>query len=84
MKITKEESGIISMVRLNRLWKIQEINRSWHIGKTKITFRWRSKDNLWGRFGGGWNWKLGFQAGGKTLILDILIASLRIEYVEVK
>lgn len=35
---------------------------------------------LFGRFGGGWNWKLGFQAGGKTLIISLLVFSIRVEF----
>ena len=26
-----------------------------------------------GRFGGGWDWAMGFQAGGRTLLLNLLI-----------
>ena len=29
-----------------------------------------------GRFGGGWQWKLGFQIGGRTLIVSLLVADL--------
>ena len=28
-------------------------------------------DTFGREFGGGWNWELGFQAGGKTLILNL-------------
>ena len=46
----------------------------------KITFEKRSKKkNLWGRFGGGWNIKFGFQLGGRTLIIDIFVMSVRIQ-----
>lgn len=38
----------------------------------------RPKSALWGRFGGGWNWSLGFQAGGRTLIVNLLTFSVRI------
>lgn len=43
-----------------------------------------------GRFGGGWQWELGFQTGslspqqlkeyGFTLIINLLVASIRINY----
>lgn len=45
------------------------------IGRIEITFLWRSRKVL-GRFGGGWNWNLGFQAGGNTLILNLLVFSI--------
>jgi len=47
------------------------------VGRLELGFSWTSKKNLWGRFGGGWNWKLGFQSGGRTLILNLLVFSLR-------
>lgn len=30
-----------------------------------------------GRFGGGWNWELGFQLGGHDLIINLLVFSIR-------
>lgn len=30
------------------------------------------------RFGGGWNYKLGLQIGGSTVIIDLLFGSIRI------
>lgn len=47
------------------------------IGKLYMQFLWRSKKHFWGRFGGGWNWKLGFQIGGSTVIVNLLTFSLR-------
>lgn len=35
-------------------------------------------NKAWGRFGGGWQWKLGFQAGGKTVIFNLLVGKLKI------
>lgn len=46
----------------------------------KIKFYHCDKKKYWGRFGGGWNWKLGFQAGGKTVILNLLVFSIIIEF----
>ena len=56
----------------------KEIN----IGKIRIVLDFVSKDCFMGRFGGGWNWKLGFQVGGRTIIFNLLIFSLRIEWWE--
>lgn len=47
-------------------------------GGYRFTLRHR-KAGLMGRFGGGWNWVLGFQASGPTLILNLLVVSLRID-----
>ena len=49
------------------------------IGHYTIKYERRSKDELWGRFGGGWDWELGFQLGGNTLIINLLIAYIRID-----
>lgn len=49
------------------------------IGRLSIKYSHRSPKNLWGRFGGGWNWSLGFEAGGRTLILNLLVATLRFD-----
>lgn len=56
-----------------------EICESWQLGSWIVTLSKRATDGLMGRFGGGWNWKLGFQAGGNTVIISLLIAELRIE-----
>lgn len=50
----------------------KKINTPWF----QLQFSIRSKNNFMGRFGGGWNWKLGFQIGGKTIIISLLIAEL--------
>lgn len=39
-----------------------------------------SKADLFGRFGGGWNWNLGFQAGGSTLIINLLTFYIRFDF----
>ena len=44
----------------------------------RFTLQHRS-GGLWGRFGGGWNWALGFTLGSRTLILNLLVVSLRVE-----
>ena len=50
------------------------------LGPLKFDFYWRSKKG-WGRFGGGWNWKLGFQVGGKTILVSMLVCELTISRV---
>lgn len=80
MRLTPEEEGIISIVRLNGKEKRKEIRRKWQLGRVKIAFEWRSSSSLWGRFGGGWQWKLGIQAstGFRTVIISLLICTIRI------
>lgn len=42
-----------------------------------IKYGWRGTPGM-GRFGGGWNWKLGIQWGGSSVIIDVLVGSIRI------
>jgi len=78
--LTEEEIAVLDIIRLNKKTKRLGITRKFKLGNLELTFDWQSKKNLWGRFGGGWNWNLGFQAGGKTLILNLLVFSLRFSY----
>lgn len=75
-ELTEEESGILAVVHLNKTWPKKRVKRNWQIGRLEIFYNRGSKDNLWGRFGGGWQWKAGFQLGGRTLIIMLLIAEL--------
>jgi hypothetical protein len=45
----------------------------------KVTYQRRAKGSPMGRFGGGWQWNVGVQAGGRTAIVNLAVASLRIE-----
>jgi len=78
MKLTDEEKYILGVIRFNKSLSEKKIYKKVNVGRLEIYFHWRSKKNLWGRFGGGWNWKLGFQAGGRTIIFYFLIFSLGI------
>lgn len=53
-----------------------------HIGRLRVKWEWRSKHCFWGRFGGGWNWKVGIQAGGSSMIVELLVCSLRFDVEE--
>ena len=57
-----------------------EVKRSWDLGVARVTYNWRSRDSLWGRFGGGWNWKVGAQAGEGDVILSFVTFTVRIVY----
>lgn len=76
-ELSPKEQFWLWIMRRNEAEKRQEIIKHWKFARLKVKFEWRSKKNLWGRFGGGWNWKIGVQIGGSSLILDILTFSLR-------
>ena len=71
-----EQKGILATVAINRMEKKRQVVKHIRLGWIRFRFQWRSARNLMGRFGGGWNWRLGFQAGGHTLQLHFLVFSL--------
>jgi hypothetical protein len=79
-ELSVEEAAIIGIVRINKATPRLEIKKNWSIGKLHFQFNWRSKKNLWGRFGGGWNWEFGFQSLGSTIIFMLLICTLRVNW----
>ena len=56
--------------------KLESNIRITHTWSLCSRFECRSRKSLWGRFGGGWNWKLGIQAGGTTIIFSMLICEV--------
>jgi hypothetical protein len=72
----EEQDGILAIAALNRLSPRREIRREWRVGRFNIVYHWRHPASLWGRFGGGWQWEIGVQAGGSTLIVSLLVASV--------
>lgn len=45
----------------------------------RIRIASNKKTAVFGRFGGGWNWALGFKAGGPSLIIFLLVFAVRID-----
>jgi len=74
----EERNGILAICALNKLEGEREIYRKVRIGKLNISFHWRSSKHLWGRFGGGWQWALGFEVAKRTLNLKCLIFNIMI------
>lgn len=50
------------------------------IGRLKIRVDMRKRNGWMGRFGGGWNWKLGISIGGSTVLIDLLVISVSISW----
>lgn len=80
--LSVQEEAIVEMVRYNKATPRLGVLREFTLGRTKMVYTRRSSQNLWGRFGGGWNWKLGVMIGGSTVLLDLLVASVRISRVK--
>lgn len=62
--------------------ELQPLMREWRLGRLEVRFKWRSPDRPFGRFGGGWQWKLGVQAGGRTVIISLLVCSVTLSWRE--
>lgn len=46
----------------------------------RIRLKHKPPNAFMGRFGGGWQWKLGFQAARGTLIISLLVFDIRIDW----
>jgi hypothetical protein len=77
--LSEEDKGILALAHLNKVLPKTEVLKKWRVGRLNIQYHWRSKKNFMGRFGGGWNWELGFQASGRTVILNCLVFTLRFD-----
>jgi hypothetical protein len=66
-----------TMVCLNHAVPPVETTRRLTIGRTTITYRHRSPENLWGRFGGGWQMIVGMQwSTWRHVIITCFVFSL--------
>lgn len=75
-------------MRLGKL-EIKARNWPWHVreafwanppDKTGKLWGWKVKTWGMGRFGGGWHWKLGVAVGEKSVIIDLILGSIRINW----
>ena len=55
------------------------IYRRWEVLNSRIRFDWQYPKGF-GRFGGGWDWRVGFAIGGDTLMLELLTCCLVISF----
>jgi len=51
-----------------------------HTLNVRFFFRWQPPSSFMGRFGGGWNWALGFAAGSHALEINLLVCALVISW----
>jgi hypothetical protein len=58
------------------------IDKTVQYGRFKAGITWRSSKSIWGRFGGGWQWKLGFQASRTIIIISLLVMEIRLSWWE--
>jgi len=58
-------------------------DKRWERGRFKVSASMRGTKCM-GRFGGGWNWNLGFQASKTTIIFNLLVMSIRVSWYKPK
>ena len=75
-----EQRGWLSIMALNRLDPYEEFRRRWNWGRFQFSFRLRSSKMLMGRLGAGWQWGIGIQGSKSSILLYLLICSLRISW----
>lgn len=54
-----------------------QIRKEWRLWGRRIILSMRDSQGM-GRFGGGWDWKLGVQWGGSTVIWSLLVLEISI------
>lgn len=57
------------------------IKKSW---KAELSIEWRKRSSFMGRFGGGWNWCIGFELGSTSLIINCLVFMIRLSWGGIK
>jgi hypothetical protein len=82
VKVSLYERWAIEVMRLNKKVGIDAFVYRWEWFGRRFKFEKRSADNIWGRFGGGWQWEVGVQVGTSSVIINLLVCSLRIDGVK--
>ena len=81
MQLSRSEHAAIGFMRYNRAVAHEGHKRvSFDVAGLSIRIEHRHPSKLWGRFGGGWQWKLGVQVsqGWGAVILNFLVFTVRI------
>lgn len=56
-----------------------KIDREAEVGPVRLRYSRRTADETWGRFGGGWQWKIGVQASKRTAVVSLLVCEVVIQ-----
>jgi hypothetical protein len=75
-RLDATERAIMDKLNEYRQSISQTTVRRAHVGRLTITYTHRRPGDFMGRFGGGWNWKLGFQTNNETIMLSLLTFSV--------
>ncbi|KKN81375.1 hypothetical protein LCGC14_0319880 [marine sediment metagenome] len=67
-----------AMVEHNEAHPQRSSERHWSMAGFEFNYERRDPKHHWGRFGGGWDYRLGIDVGGSTVIVNLLVASVQI------
>ncbi len=59
-----------------------KLEKSWQLGRFKLSFRLPEKRKVFGYFGGGWTSKINLAWAPGTILLEFLRPSIRIDWKE--
>lgn len=67
---------------MTNMWTVPEpiFHRYFVWGEYRLIIQWLSKKAPMGRFGGGWNWALGFKACNSGMVLNLLVFLIRFDW----
>jgi hypothetical protein len=57
----------------------EPFEKKWQWGRLKFSYEHRSSKEFWGRFGGGWQYKIGVDIGSSTVLIHLVVSTLRID-----
>lgn len=60
------------------------IDWRWKLFGIKFHFTWRDASGIMGRFGGGWNWKVGVQWGKSDALFSLFVCELSVSWYKKK
>lgn len=56
------------------------VNKKMSLGRLTLRLEWRRRKCFMGRFGGGWQWAVGFKSSGASIIVFLLVMSVSISW----
>ena len=73
------KAAVKNIEETGNVWGIKSeyyVKTKFPLGPLEIVISWKPGNAFLGRFGGGWNWKLGIQGSGSSWIISLLVLSV--------
>jgi hypothetical protein len=73
------DRAFLEIIRDNRRdGQVYVLKYDLRLGRLSCTISWRSSKNPFGRFGAGWNWRIGVQWSKRSWLFSLLVMEVRI------